>query len=123
MLRKNPGTCLLMGEGRRKRRVYPGHTGGCQDQRRKRESWRGGSAGLYSGLCREGCGSCGITCRRNWSTSRGLRKGGGGAADILCHRACREALMGETLLSRAEEVGRVATMDWMVPNWVVMVSS
>jgi len=31
--------------------------------------------------------------------------------------------MGETLLSRAEEVGRVATMDWMVPNWVVMVSS
>jgi len=49
--------------------------------------------------------------------------GGGGAADILCDRSRREAWMGESLVTRAEVVGRVATMDWMVPNWVVMVSS
>jgi len=48
---------------------------------------------------------------------------GGGAADTLCDRSRREALMGASLLSIAEPVGRVATMDWIVPNWVVMVSS
>jgi len=31
--------------------------------------------------------------------------------------------MGASLESIAELVGRVATMDWIVPNWVVMVSS
>jgi len=53
----------------------------------------------------------------------GAWAGGGGAADTLCDRSRREALMGESLLSRAELVGRVATIDWMVPNWVVMVAS
>jgi len=41
---------------------------------------------------------------------------GGVAADTLCDRSRREALIGESLESRAELVGRVATMDWIVPN-------
>ena len=53
----------------------------------------------------------------------GACAGRGGAADNLCDRSRREALIGESLVSRAELVGRVTTMDWMVPNWVVMVSS
>jgi len=46
-----------------------------------------------------------------------------GAADTLCDRSRRDALMGESLRSRAELVARVATMACKVPNWVVMVSS
>ena len=57
----------------------------------------------------------------------GGREGGGawvgGAADTLCDRSRRDALIGASQLSRAVEVGRVATIDCMVPNWVVMVSS
>jgi len=53
----------------------------------------------------------------------GACTGRGGAADTVCDRLRREALMGESRLSRAVLVGRVATIDWMVPNWVVMVSS
>jgi len=48
---------------------------------------------------------------------------GRGAADTLCDRSRRDALMGESLQSRAALVGRVATIACMVPNWVVMVSS
>jgi len=31
--------------------------------------------------------------------------------------------MGASLISMAELVVRVATMDWIVPSWVVIVSS
>jgi len=41
----------------------------------------------------------------------------------LCDRSRREALIGESLLSSAEEVGRVATIDCTVTGWVVTVSS
>jgi len=47
----------------------------------------------------------------------------GGAAETLCDRSQRDAWIGTSRLSRAVEVGRVATRDCMVPNWVVMVSS
>ena len=47
----------------------------------------------------------------------------GGAADTFCDRSRREALIGASLLSRGVEVGRIATVDCMVPNWVVIVSS
>ena len=53
----------------------------------------------------------------------GAYTGGAGAADTLCDRSRKEGLMGESLLSSAELVGRVATIEWMVPNWVVMVCS
>jgi len=46
-----------------------------------------------------------------------------GAADTLCDMSRRDALMGESLLSRAKLVAMVATMACKVPNWVVMVSS
>jgi len=82
----------------------------------------GASTRLCLGLCWEGCGPCGDTGRWNWSPSGGLHRRGG-AADTLCDRSRRAALMGESLLSRAELVGRVATIDWMVPNWVDIVSS
>ena len=36
---------------------------------------------------------------------------GGGAADTLCDRSRRDALIGERALSSAENVGRVATTD------------
>jgi len=61
-------------------------------------------------------------------TSRGIAglggaAGAGGAALTLCDRSRREALIGESLLSRAEEVGRVATMDCTAASWVVTVLS
>jgi len=59
----------------------------------------------------------GGTCCRVWTSTWE-----GGAADILCDRSRRDALMGASLESRAELVVRVATIDCMVPNWVVMVS-
>ena len=40
----------------------------------------------------------------------------GGADDTLCDRSRRDELIGASLLSRAVEVGRVATIDCMVPN-------
>ena len=48
---------------------------------------------------------------------------GGGAADTLCDRSRKDALMGERAFSWAGNVGRVATTTWMLPNWVVIVSS
>jgi len=48
---------------------------------------------------------------------------GGGAAETVCDRSLRNALMGASLLSRAVKVGRVATIDRIVPSWVVMVLS
>jgi len=53
----------------------------------------------------------------------GAALAGRAVADTLCDRSRRTVLIGESLLSRAEEVGRVATMDWIIPNWVVIVSS
>ena len=49
--------------------------------------------------------------------------GEGGAALTLCDKSGREALIRESLLSSADEVGRVATMDCTVVSWVVTVSS
>jgi len=46
-----------------------------------------------------------------------------GAELTLCDRSSREALIGESLLSSAEEVGRVATIDRTVASCVVIVSS
>ena len=47
----------------------------------------------------------------------------GEAADTLCDNSRRDALIGASLQSRAVVVGRVATIDCKVPNWVIMVSS
>ena len=54
---------------------------------------------------------------------RGGARGAGGAEFTLCDRSQRAALIGESLLSRAEEVGRVATIECTVVSWVVTVSS
>jgi len=70
-----------------------------------------GSAGRVVAPARGTCGRVGAGA---WE---------GGAADTLCDRSCRDGWMGESLLSRAAVVGRVATIPCMVPNWVVMVSS
>ena len=57
----------------------------------------------------------------------GACTGGGGAADTLGDRSRRDALIGLRAVSKtfptARKVGRVATMDWILPSWVVMVSS
>ena len=53
----------------------------------------------------------------------GALAGRGGAADTLCNRSRKDALIGVSLQSKAADVGRVATIDCIVPNWVVMVSS
>jgi len=74
-------------------------------------------------------GQVGASARRVVVPARGpggrVRAGAweGGAADTLCDRSQMEALIGASLLSRATEVGRVATIDCTVPNWVAMVSS
>jgi len=49
--------------------------------------------------------------------------GAGGGTLTLCDRSRREVLIGESLLSSAKEVGRVATMDCKVGSWVVTVLS
>ena len=49
--------------------------------------------------------------------------GAGGAALTLWDRSQSKGLIGESLLSSAEKVGRVATMDCTVASWVVTVSS
>jgi len=48
---------------------------------------------------------------------------GRGAADTLCDRSRRDALMGERAFSNAGKVGRVATTAWILPSCVVMVLS
>jgi len=50
-------------------------------------------------------------------------EGAGGAALTLCDRLQREARIAEGLLSSAEVVGRVASMDCTVASWVETVSS
>jgi len=47
--------------------------------------------------------------------------GARGAALILYDRCRREALIGESLLSSGEEVGRLATINCTVASWVVTV--
>ena len=76
-------------------------------------TWGGGGGGTGCGVIpvggtdgRVGAGACG------W-----------GAADTLCDRSRRDAMMGESLQSRAAVVGRVATIPCTVPNWVVMAFS
>ena len=54
---------------------------------------------------------------------RGGADGTWGAVLTLCDRSPRESFIGESLLSKAEEVGRVATMDCAVVSWVVTGSS
>jgi len=54
---------------------------------------------------------------------RGGAGGGGGAEPTLCNRSRIEFGIGESLLSSAEEVGRVATMASTIASWVVTVSS
>jgi len=90
----------------------------------------GGGEGLGGGGARAfalGCAGRGVgrlvTLVGGTRARVGAYTGGGEAADTLCDRSRREPLNEEGLLSRAELVVRVATMDWMVPNWVVMVSS
>jgi len=91
--------------------------------KRRREPWRGGGARPFAlGCVGRGVGRV-VTLVGGTGARVGACTGREGAADTLCDRSHREALMGESLLSRAALVGRVATMDWMVPNWVVMVSS
>jgi len=65
---------------------------------------------------------------RGWGRGRvttpvGGIAGRGGAVLTLCDRSQREALIGESLLSSAREVGRGATVDCTVGSWVVTVSS
>ena len=48
---------------------------------------------------------------------------GGVAANTLCDRSCIAALMGASVPSSAGPVARVATEAWILPSWVVMVSS
>ena len=49
------------------------------------------------------------------------------AGDTLCHRSRRDVLIGASAVlktfSTAGKVGRVAILDSILPNWVVMVSS
>jgi len=47
----------------------------------------------------------------------------GGGAVTLCDRSRMAALMGVRTPSRAVHVGMVWTACWMLPSWVVMVSS
>ena len=46
-----------------------------------------------------------------------------GGAETLCDRSQMAALMGARVPSSAGQVGRVATVAWILANWVVMVSS
>jgi len=82
----------------------------------------GGARGFALGCAGRGVGRV-VTLGGGMGARVGACTGGEGAADTLCDRSRRQALIGESLLSSAELVGRVATIDWMVPNWVVRVSS
>jgi len=54
----------------------------------------------------------------------GAEAGGwGGWAATLSDRSRMGALMGATMPSNAVHVGMVWTACWILPNWVVMVSS
>jgi len=53
----------------------------------------------------------------------GAGASGGVAADTLCDRSQRDALIEERTVLSAGKVGSVATTAWIFPNWVVMVSS
>jgi len=50
-----------------------------------------------------------------------------GPADTLCDRSRRDALIGERAVSKsfstAGNVGQAAAIAWILPSWVVMVSS
>ena len=48
---------------------------------------------------------------------------GGGAEVVLCDRSRMDALNGERAFSIAGNVGRIATMDCILPIWVVRTSS
>ena len=81
-----------------------------------------GDACSWLGLCRQGSRTCGGTRRGNCRPSGG--KGvGGGAAHTLCDRSQRDALTVPRSVSSAGKMGRVATTAWILPSWVVMVSS
>ena len=47
----------------------------------------------------------------------------GGGAATLCDRSRMAALIGSRVPWRAGHVGMVWTAAWILPNWVVMVSS
>jgi len=64
-----------------------------------------------------------VTTRVAVIVGRSGAKGAWGVALTPCDRSRREALIGERLLSIAQAVGRVATMDCTVASWVVTVSS
>jgi len=83
-----------------------------------------GGGGTGRGRRRWGLRACNHTSRGNSRPRWGRGAGGAGGATLtLSDRSRREALIGETLLSSAEEVGKVATMDCTVASWVVTVSS
>ena len=46
-----------------------------------------------------------------------------GGAETLCDRSRMAGLMGARVPSSAGQVRRVATVAWILPSWVVMVSS
>jgi len=83
---------------------------------------RGGARGLGAGGWAAGRVSTptGATVCRSGAE---VASGAAGAELTLCDKSPREAWIGESLLSSAEEVGRVATMDCTVASWVVTVSS
>jgi len=87
------------------------------------DTFVGGVTGVFA----LGCAGGGVGRVATSAGGTGARVGAGavvgGAADTLWDRSRRAAWIGESLESRAEEVGRVATMLWIVPVWVVMVSS
>ena len=84
-----------------------------------------GTAGAPSGGTggRVGAGACRVGAPVGGT---GGRVGGGareGGAVTLCDRSRMAALIGVRTLSRAVQVGMGWTAAWILPNWVVMVSS
>ena len=72
---------------------------------------------------RVGAGACRMVALVGGTGGRvGAGAWGGGAA-TLCDRSRMAALMGVRTPSRAVHVGMVWTACWMLPSWVVMVSS
>ena len=116
------GTYLRRRGGFHRTCVSQGRIGGCQG---RNPCWccqllgRGGGQDLEAG----GWATGGGTTPVGGTTGRGAAVRTEGAELTLCDRSRREALIGESLLSSAEEVGSVATIDWTVASCVVMVSS
>jgi len=85
---------------------------------------RGGAGAQDGGMAgRVDAGACRVVTLVGGTGSRvGAGASGGGAA-TLCDRSRMGALIGSRVPRRAVQVGMEWTAAWMVPNWVVMVSS